>query len=67
MKRKCPQCCFDEEFKKGKVPFFFTFSLLDSHVTSYQVKKNIFCPKYHSKIKLTNYKNKRTSFKSHSF
>lgn len=47
---KCPQCNFDGEFKKGKVPFF-TFGILNSYIASYQAKKTFFCPKCKCEIK----------------
>ena len=41
---KCPQCSFEGEFRKDKVPFF-TFSLLDSHIGTYRARKTGVCPK----------------------
>jgi len=55
MEIRCPQCGYDGYFKNAKVPFF-TFSLLDSHISSHRVKKTFACPKCGCEVMRTDVK-----------
>lgn len=47
MKMKCPQCEYDGEFKKARVPFFYLFSIIGT----YRAAKTLVCPKCRTEIK----------------
>jgi predicted RNA-binding Zn-ribbon protein involved in translation (DUF1610 family) len=49
MQMKCPQCGFEGEFKKGRVPFFI-FSLIDAHIAANRAKKTFVCPECKTEI-----------------
>jgi len=59
MKMQCPQCNFNGEFKKAKVPFFI-FNLLDSDIAAYRAKRTFVCPHCRCKVERTDITTEKT-------